>query len=367
MTDIFSLILYILVFSVSALLFWYGNKQKNKIIIWGALLLPVILASLRYMVGTDYGTYISLFSKLRLLSFSEYFSDMSVTEPGLFLLSKLSDLVTGDHMAMFAISSVLSVGFFYLGLRRYGVKHPTLVYFLYLCVLFPMTLNLVRQGIAISICFYAFSFILVKDFRSYFFWVLIASLFHISALLMIPVYFIARLFLSRLNTNNAYAKLILKVIVLMSVIYLLLPTLMSLAMDLFDKYSSYQIDPGEGANNTFFLQLIVLIVGIVFARWAMMKSDAKLYSMLIVLASIEVALMTVGFSSAFIKRIGLYFSIFSLMLLVESFDIFKDRLGRFVSISLVVLYGLIYFYLAYYILGQADVIPYKLSDGGGIL
>lgn len=50
--------------------------------------------------------------------------------------------------------------------------------------------NGLRQYIAVSICFYAMKYILNKDAKRYFLAVLIAFLFHKSALFFVPVYFL---------------------------------------------------------------------------------------------------------------------------------------------------------------------------------
>lgn len=52
MSDVFGLILYIVIFGFSTLFFGYGNYRKNKIIIWAGLFLSFALASLCYLVSS---------------------------------------------------------------------------------------------------------------------------------------------------------------------------------------------------------------------------------------------------------------------------------------------------------------------------
>ena len=62
MGKIASLVLYLSVFCLSSALFGYGVYRKNKVMKWAGIIPPLLLASLRYGVGTDYGTYESLFN-----------------------------------------------------------------------------------------------------------------------------------------------------------------------------------------------------------------------------------------------------------------------------------------------------------------
>lgn len=363
MPDTLSLITYLLVFTVSACLLGYGYHQKNRIIQWASLMPPILLASMRYGVGTDYGTYVSLFNQFSGLSLTDYLQTSSTAEPGFYLLIQLSNILIGDSRIMFTLAAILSNVFFYLGLRRYGIRHPALVYFLYLTILFPMTLNVMRQGIAISIAFYAFSFILERNFKKYLIWMIMASLFHISALLLIPLYLVNRLI--KPERNNAYPTFLIKLVGIATGIFILVPTTIMLVsqIPMFSKYGMYSVNGGEGANLTIFLQLIVLSLGIVLARWSTSRKNGGLYMMLLFFATLEIIFATIGFSSTFIKRIGLYCSIFGFMLLTESTSIFKGVAGKSLTITITVFYGIAYFVIAYYLLGQANVIPYNFIGG----
>ena len=68
----------------------------------------------------------------------------------------------GDARLVFLSTAFLTIAFFYLGMKRYQLRYPGLVFFLYLLTIFPATMNAVRQGVAMSIMFYAFTFVLDK-------------------------------------------------------------------------------------------------------------------------------------------------------------------------------------------------------------
>ncbi len=364
MSNVASLYLYLSVFCLSSALFGYGVYRKNKIIRWTSIVPPLMLASLRYNVGTDYGTYESLFNQFSRGSLIDYLQDSASAEPGFYILVQISNFLTGDSALMFAIAAALSLIFFHLGLNRYNIKHPALVYFLYLVILFPMTLNLVRQGVAVSIAFYAFSFLIERDFRRYLIYMIIAGLFHVSIFILLPIYLLNRL--TETKYKNVYLTFLPKLVAVAGCILIFIPFFSNLVMQIpaFGKYSMYTVNAGEGANYTLLLQIAVLVSGTTLISRAINDNNRKLYMMTIIFATLEVVFGTIGYSSTFIKRIGLYFSIFGFMLFVESMSIFRNMGGKILLSCFVVGYGVVYFTIAYYILGQSDLFPYRLIVRG---
>lgn len=362
MSNVASLILYLACFSISALIFYYAQKRDSKVLIGIALSIPFAIAGLRYEVGADYATYLSLYDNLSSLSITQFFTNLDL-EVGFYLLVKLSKAITGDASVFFASSSLITLIFFHLGLKRLNVKNKALIYFLFLLIIFPMTLNIVRQGIAMSICFYAFTFMIDRNFRKYLLWIVVASLFHASALFMLPIYLLGKIVKD--ERSNAYLMFMIKLVLVGLAIFLLLPTLLNVVMTvpLFEKYNLYQTYIGEGNNYTIYIQGIIASMGIIFAKWLAPQIGARLYMFIIMFAILEIIFTTLGFASSFIKRIGLYFSIFNIILLSTFTNLFSDSLGKRVLWLLVIAYGIAYFYLAYFQLGQAEIMPYQSIIG----
>lgn len=365
MSNFGSLIFYLCVFLLSAALMYYGQKRNNKIITGLSLAIPVIIASLRYNVGTDYVNYVTIYNNVSGLSLGQFLTDSTLgIEIGFYTLIKLSELISNNSLFLFAISSFLTILFFHLGVVRYRLKHPALVYLLFLLIIFPLTLNVVRQGIAISICFYALAFIIEGKPKKYFFWIIMASLFHTTSLFLLPIYFLRKIIKNQ--KKNLYLLFFLKMAAVSIGVYLLLPYMFELLATIpsFEKYEKYQTLVAEGNNYTLYLQFIVLLIIIALSRWTILKDNVmNIYFYFLFFAILELVFTTLGFSSAFIKRIALYFSFFSLILLTNTIDIFSDKLGRFIMYFFIIIYGILYFYLAYYQLGQADIIPYRLVVG----
>lgn len=357
-----SLIFYLSMFSTSAFLFWYGEKRNYKFFTALSLLIPVIIASIRYGVGTDYFTYVNMFDAIKNQSFQEYITD-GPAEIGFYILGKLSYFISGNEVLLFAMFSIVTVLFFYLGLKRYEIGHKPLIFFLFLMTIFPGSFNIMRQSAAAAICFYAFSLILNKKPFLFTFWAIIATALHTSAVITIPIYLLS--LIGSRNKNNSTKISLIKIVKSLSPSLILLATLPFVfaiieAIGLFSRYESYQDLVLDGNNYTFILKLTILI-GLLLGAMRLLKTRSDLA--FLSLSAVDTVFTVLGFIAAPIKRVGMYFSFFPLLLLPKYIDIFSDKLGKFICYSLLIAFGILFFVISFYVLNQADVMPYRTIFG----
>jgi hypothetical protein len=146
----------------------------------------IFLGAFRYMVGIDYQTYDANF-KLAGLGYN------TPMEYGFDKLAQLVHYIGGTPQLVFAVSSLLTI----LLIFKFILEHsriPALSIFLYftLAPLYLASFNGVRQFLAVAIFAYSIRFILNHSFYKYLFIILVGSLFHITVILMLPLYFIIR-------------------------------------------------------------------------------------------------------------------------------------------------------------------------------
>ncbi len=373
MSDEVSLLFYVTSFMAAAYLFSYGVRRKSHFFTIFALLIPVVIGSFRYGVGTDYFNYVQLYNNHAQLSFSEFITENGFGEIVFFAIEKVAYILFDDPRFVFVSSIVLAITFFYLGLKSYKPRYPALVYLLYLMIMFPITFNAVRQGIAISIVFFAMSYIIKKKPGQYAILILLAGLFHVSALLLLPVYALGR-FIDRTNDTRAErARLpglvgyFLRVGVAVAVTSIVCMNAFAIVLSVpgFDKYDMYLIFNEESNNYIFFLKLLIVIILIVFSRYTVFRDNIRQNKLILAFAIIEVVLLTLGFFSPFIKREALYFAPFTLLLLPNLINIVRGKLMKGAVYALVAFYGVAFFTVSYYVLQQADVIPYDYNIRGG--
>lgn len=174
-----------------------NSQSKLAKFIWMVIIvLPVcLLASLRGNVGTDTLTYASMYNGwlkyVNIFQYSlEYFTGISsLIEPGYVLLNRISFFIFDDVKTLFFLSTFVQMVFVWRGIT-YFEEHldPSFSLFIYYLFVFNTSLNLMRQSIAVAIIFFAMRYIINHQFLKYAFFVLLASTFHLTALVFIVLY-----------------------------------------------------------------------------------------------------------------------------------------------------------------------------------
>ncbi len=124
-----------------------------------------------------------------------------------------------------------------------------------MCFFFPQTLNITRQSLAVAIILLGYQYIVERKLIRYLLIVFIASGFHISALLALPLY----LLINKKKEINSWIAIIL---ILGIVFFIMNPswifTMLS-SIPGFERYSFYIDYAKETNNRIIFINIIVLI------------------------------------------------------------------------------------------------------------
>lgn len=182
------MISYFIIILIPTILYFIDEN-----IFWGkgifkktAIAFLIVTSALRYGFGADYYTYSDAFVRIQNGIMTDKF------EWGYkFLNIVIGKLGMPFHVLLFAVAT-FNLILIYKSIEENVNKYKWLSIFLYLVYfdLFFYSLSAIRQSIVISIVMYTFKFIENKNFKKYVSWMLFGSLFHLSALLMIPVYFL---------------------------------------------------------------------------------------------------------------------------------------------------------------------------------
>lgn len=95
----------------------------------------------------------------------------------------------GANSLFLAITGI-SCLFFYLALEKLKGKYYTVAAFFIYLFTFAFLINGIRQGVSVAVFIYAYKFIEERKWYYYIPCILFASLFHASALLLLPIYLI---------------------------------------------------------------------------------------------------------------------------------------------------------------------------------
>ncbi len=230
--------IYLAMFGMSFIFMLIGSSRsiQYKFIKKGcylvALALPITMAALRAdTVGTDLKVYVILFYQKAVVSntFDELYSIFNyqlLSDPGYFIVTWLCAQVSKDyHFGLFVYELIMIV-FLYLGLKRYnkipGIKISIpIAVLLYYLMSYNTTLNIVRQMLAVSIVFFAVSYLFERNIKAYIIISVIAILMHSSGIITIPI-LIMYLFLTterKMTDKKSLQRGIIFVLCLIGVIF----------------------------------------------------------------------------------------------------------------------------------------------------
>ena len=151
-----------------------------------AFTLLVLVIGLRYGFGIDYPAYLHIFEHLG--------NTWSVErlEPGFYFLNWIIKALGAPGEVMIFICFLISLYFLHITIQKYS-PYPELSYLIFFSIglLFFYTSG-IRQAIAISLCFFSVRYIFEKRVYPFLIILLVATTFHLTALIFLPVYFLAR-------------------------------------------------------------------------------------------------------------------------------------------------------------------------------
>lgn len=180
--------------AVSVLMILYGYQRfADDVKLFLFILVTAILlfvAGFRFRVGTDYTQY----ARNYVLSYSKFtWQDFSpLAQPGAAVVAWFAKGIHHSYKTWFFLMSLCTVVPAMIGIYRNSQwKLMSVLMYLFLgCWHFPF--NIVKQGVAAAILFLAYPLLRDRHFWKWCLCCLAAAMFHISALLMIPIYFLAR-------------------------------------------------------------------------------------------------------------------------------------------------------------------------------
>lgn len=357
MTNIESLLFYILIFGISSLCMALYENQKGNIrviFLFFALILPILLAAFRVDVGTDYTAYKGFIEWEMNHTFLESLQANKMFELGFRIIVKVVTLPQSMVIAWGLLAFIPTLLFFNTLRSQYKDISISVAYMVYLHIFFSSSLNIVRQYIAVAIVFWGIKFIYENKFWRYLCVVLIAMTIHRSAFIILPFYF---LWDHKKNKMAGKMKIgVISIALCMGVaMWTPMLSIVMSAVPTLNKYR-YLINGNGGGNRDIFLKILLLGVGILFYKYYKNRDERM---MLFVYALFVSLIMGVtGYYTTFLKRISLYYEV-PMIVLFGYFPSFFKSNGRMLVKFGLYLYAAGWFTLIAYVLGQADLIPYQ--------
>lgn len=141
-----------------------------------AYLVTTLPSALRFEIGVDYLSYVSIFEALAV-------TDTYYLEPGFLLLNKIIHSLGLGYEWLFIVVAAFIYTFAFLA---YPKKNKYIAHLFFMLLFYFETFNILRQMMAIVVVMYAFKlYMLQKNDIKFYVMTVIASLFHSVALIFI--------------------------------------------------------------------------------------------------------------------------------------------------------------------------------------
>lgn len=308
-----------------------GNLQR-KLYCGSIGVALFLIAGLRdRTVGVDVAGYIEQFYRLQQFSWNTIsFSKDPVY--GYFV--KLITYISSNHQVYLAIVGAIfafSVSFW---IYRFS-DEPMISFFLLLPLThFYLSMALFRQTVAISILLFAYEYLKERRLLKFVLIVIIASLFHITALLFVLAYFLPNLKISTIR----YLLLTGVALILFYVFRIqIISFLVSLVPD-----RGYSIISSSQGLTTLATFLLIFLASLLFRR-DVLKKDSEagfLYNMMVWSIAFQILVPL----SPTIFRASVYFNIYNILLIPKVVGVIEEKELRLIGyLILLGVFGIQYF------------------------
>ncbi|MFW5891093.1 MAG: EpsG family protein [bacterium] len=316
-----------------------------KLGVFFSFVIILTLNGLRVGVGTDYDNYKDIYYLIK--------NGLPVSvEPGYVVINKVFADIDKGYKIVFFFSTFITYFLIYLTIRYYQI-YGLGILFMFCFGFIIFTNNIIRQGIAISIFFYGIKYITNKNLIKYIFTCLFAALFHISAVLLIPFYFLANIKLSR---NRLYIILFLAIIMTFTD---LLRSILLNVVGIFPKYLNYiggAFDDTAGNFGISMILLFILISVIIYFYNNLILNQEE--GTIINLFLWGTILSFPLFKISFLFRFSYYFSMLIFLALPIFLRGMENSVNKNILSILFITYALIW-WLRAFIFNDHGMIPYN--------
>lgn len=307
---------------------------------------PLLVAALRYNVGTDYfATYYTGFYRILAgIDFDQF-------EVGYWLVNKAVQLFTDNVFVMFAISSLLFVGFSYAAIGALSKNVAFSILLFMLTRYYFIGLNAVRQFIALAIFAFAMRYAIDRDLKRFLLFSCFAVSFHISTVVLIPIYWLINYDAKPKNVAIGCAALLVGGNALLGIVSILIPESSKYGIIL----SGYGTAGSLFTVGTIGINIFLLII--FYSGYREYRNDAYYRCFLWLQVVATMSTMLLPFVPV-IERVYWTFSFFSFISLPYMLRGITSQAKRMMA-TIVLVAGLgFYMYYDIAILEDHEVVPY---------
>ncbi|MEK3885894.1 EpsG family protein [Bacillus sp. FSL K6-3431] len=306
--------------------------KPNKTLVTGALLSLVIISGLRNNIGDTY------FYK-RIYEINDFTWEFITSQKdiGFGLLQMLLKNYSDDPQIMIFTTALITNILIISVLFKYSRMFELSTYVYITGGLFLVSMNGIRQVLAAAIIFTATKYLMNGSWAKYFAVVILASMFHQSALILIPIFFLVRY---KAWSNATYILLFFSIAIVIGFDQFSALLFSAIGDTQYGQYSNFD----EGGASIVRVAVDAVPLVIAYLGREKFREIFPSSDYIVNMALIGFIFMLISTQNWIFARFAIYFSLYQLILISWIIKLFCKKDQRFVYYVLLICYGLYYFY-----------------------
>ncbi|NMV53469.1 EpsG family protein [Lactobacillus reuteri] len=336
--------------------------KKSIYLIINVIPLWIVMAYRSWNVGIDTPNYKVFFYQGGMYNVGPafinwFFPFHTRFENGFVLLNHIVYSISPNFQLMIIVTSTITMSCFIFFLTQLKINYVVGMLTYETVTFMASCMNLMRQGIALSMCMVAFVYVIKRKPIKFILITYLAATMHVTAWLFLPIYLLKKV---KLNTKSIIGVIIVTVI--LSTSFEFFYSKIAVVSDEAQSFAQEIANNGfNGLSNIIFSVVIIAFILYISQRVNTDTNNTLLNSSsLMLLVTLIVFIVAIKFSQ--LSRIAMYFMIglFPILsFLVGGYDLKKDKvLNIVITISALI---------AYFILIQtlrpqwSGIVPYSFS------
>ncbi|PAV31554.1 capsular biosynthesis protein [Virgibacillus profundi] len=307
--------------------------RPHKLLIFGSLLVLVLISGLRSNIGDTFN-YINIFEE------NDFTWEYVLSEKDIgfgILQMFLKNYISQDPQVMIFTTALITNLIIILVLYNYSRLIELSLYVYITGGLFLVSMNGIRQVLAAAITFAAIKYLINGSFIKYAIIIVLASFFHQSALILLPIYFLVRF--------KAWSKATVALVMLSVVAVIGYEQFSSLLFTALEdtQYAAYDSFAEGGAN---ILRVAVEGAPIIFAYLGRekLKQIFPNSDFIVNMALIGFVFMVIATQQWIFARISIYFQLYQLILIAWIPKLFREKDQKLIYFGILICYFAYYYY-----------------------
>ena len=348
MIDVQSIIIYLGLATICFFVGKFAELTNNKKLVWLIVFVLSFIAGLRaFSVGIDSNNYVNWFE---LIANGDQDQIYGVEKSFIYICNIALKLWNNSNF-MFFVFALPSHGLIIFTLwknrEHISFRWGVLCYYV---MFFAISLNGMRQFVAVAIVIYATNFVRQGKYVRFVLMILAAALFHLSALVGLVYVLYEIPFLKDFDRKRKAVLIILCCAICGAALFI--------SGYLLNIYGGYFERQATSVGIMMLVKILMLILSILIIGIPVDKKDRKIWGMFVAFYALGIALNSLSYFYLYMGRIGLYFYVFEALFIGW---IFKAKNYSMWTVLLKVLYGVLLFYLLFDLLvsNRQGELPYR--------